>query len=304
MPLVVVGISVAVLLLLMTRLKLNGFAALLLVAVGVGAGPGDPGGEIPRRPLRGHRGPDRRHHAHHRAGSHGRPGHGRLRRRPAHRGQAAGRLRAARGPGGHGGHVHAHRRDHVLRGRLHHHRADRLHPRHGSPGRNCCGWGCPCRSPCPPCTASCRRTPAPPPSPRPSTRPSASTLFYGLFIAVPVGAFIALVWPRLPFVRADGPRHPQGPGQRARVRRRGDARPGLVAVRRPLPGGADRRRRRHRHGHLRRERLPARRRLHRLGADRPAADPARWRSGRSGRGSAAAWPTSAPPAARRPRRWR
>ncbi|CAM5389385.1 hypothetical protein SCHAM137S_03091 [Streptomyces chartreusis] len=35
MPLVVVGISVLVLLVLMTRLKLNGFAALLLVAVGV-----------------------------------------------------------------------------------------------------------------------------------------------------------------------------------------------------------------------------------------------------------------------------
>ncbi len=31
------------------------------------------------------------------------------------------------------------------------------------------------------------------------------TLFYGLFIAVPAGAFIALVWPRLPFVRAMNP---------------------------------------------------------------------------------------------------
>ncbi|MFG3293083.1 gluconate:H+ symporter [Streptomyces sp. NPDC048179] len=36
------------------------------------------------------------------------------------------------------------------------------------------------------------------------------TLFYGLFIAVPVGALIALVWPRLPFVRAMDPEVPKG----------------------------------------------------------------------------------------------
>lgn len=36
------------------------------------------------------------------------------------------------------------------------------------------------------------------------------TLFYGLFIAVPVGAFIALLWPRLPFVRAMNPSIPKG----------------------------------------------------------------------------------------------
>ncbi|MCX5095533.1 gluconate:H+ symporter [Streptomyces sp. NBC_00365] len=36
------------------------------------------------------------------------------------------------------------------------------------------------------------------------------TLFYGLFIAVPVGALIALVWPRLPFIRAMDPTIPQG----------------------------------------------------------------------------------------------
>ncbi|MFJ3803068.1 gluconate:H+ symporter [Streptomyces sp. NPDC090088] len=36
------------------------------------------------------------------------------------------------------------------------------------------------------------------------------TLFYGLFIAVPVGALIALVWPRLPFVRAMNPEAPKG----------------------------------------------------------------------------------------------
>ncbi|WP_328420453.1 gluconate:H+ symporter [Streptomyces sp. NBC_00443] len=36
------------------------------------------------------------------------------------------------------------------------------------------------------------------------------TLFYGLFIAVPVGAFIALLWPRLPFVRAMNPAIPKG----------------------------------------------------------------------------------------------
>ncbi len=47
MPLVVVGVSVAVLLLLMTRLKLNGFAALLLVAVGVALVQGIPAATIP-----------------------------------------------------------------------------------------------------------------------------------------------------------------------------------------------------------------------------------------------------------------
>ncbi|MGW3137402.1 gluconate:H+ symporter [Streptomyces sp. NPDC001139] len=36
------------------------------------------------------------------------------------------------------------------------------------------------------------------------------TLFYGLFIAVPVGALIALTWPRLPFVRAMHPDVPKG----------------------------------------------------------------------------------------------
>ncbi|GAB2446788.1 gluconate transporter [Streptomyces incanus] len=36
------------------------------------------------------------------------------------------------------------------------------------------------------------------------------TLFYGLFIAVPAGALIALVWPRLPFVRAMNPSVPKG----------------------------------------------------------------------------------------------
>lgn len=36
------------------------------------------------------------------------------------------------------------------------------------------------------------------------------TLFYGLFIAVPVGALIALVWPRLPFIRAMNPSIPAG----------------------------------------------------------------------------------------------
>ncbi|MFG2026715.1 gluconate:H+ symporter [Streptomyces sp. NPDC048825] len=47
MPLVVVGISVLVLLFLMTKLKLNGFAALLLVAVGVGLVQGIPLEKIP-----------------------------------------------------------------------------------------------------------------------------------------------------------------------------------------------------------------------------------------------------------------
>jgi Gnt-I system high-affinity gluconate transporter len=36
------------------------------------------------------------------------------------------------------------------------------------------------------------------------------TLFYGLFIAVPIGALVALVWPRLPFVRAMNPSLPKG----------------------------------------------------------------------------------------------
>ncbi|NGN69308.1 gluconate permease [Streptomyces sp. A7024] len=36
------------------------------------------------------------------------------------------------------------------------------------------------------------------------------TLFYGLFIAVPAGAFIALLWPRLPFIKAMNPSIPKG----------------------------------------------------------------------------------------------
>jgi Gnt-I system high-affinity gluconate transporter len=36
------------------------------------------------------------------------------------------------------------------------------------------------------------------------------TLFYGLFIAVPAGALIALLWPRLPFVKAMNPSIPTG----------------------------------------------------------------------------------------------
>ncbi|GAB2980960.1 gluconate transporter [Streptomyces pseudoechinosporeus] len=36
------------------------------------------------------------------------------------------------------------------------------------------------------------------------------TLFYGLFIALPAGALIALLWPRLPFVRAMNPSIPKG----------------------------------------------------------------------------------------------
>ncbi|MFF1699425.1 gluconate:H+ symporter [Streptomyces sp. NPDC058257] len=36
------------------------------------------------------------------------------------------------------------------------------------------------------------------------------TLVYGLFIAVPAGALIALVWPRLPFIRALNPSIPKG----------------------------------------------------------------------------------------------
>lgn len=47
MPLIVVGISVLILLLLMTKLKLNGFAALLLVAVAVAIVQGIPLGKIP-----------------------------------------------------------------------------------------------------------------------------------------------------------------------------------------------------------------------------------------------------------------
>lgn len=36
------------------------------------------------------------------------------------------------------------------------------------------------------------------------------TLFYGLFIALPAGALVALLWPRLPFVRAMNPSIPKG----------------------------------------------------------------------------------------------
>ncbi|GAA4800564.1 gluconate:H+ symporter [Streptomyces ziwulingensis] len=36
------------------------------------------------------------------------------------------------------------------------------------------------------------------------------TLFYGLFIAIPAGALVALLWPRLPFIRAMHPSIPKG----------------------------------------------------------------------------------------------
>ncbi|MFD9884513.1 gluconate:H+ symporter [Streptomyces alboflavus] len=36
------------------------------------------------------------------------------------------------------------------------------------------------------------------------------TLFYGLFIAVPIGALVALAWPRLPFVKLMNPAVPKG----------------------------------------------------------------------------------------------
>ncbi|MEV6424828.1 gluconate:H+ symporter [Streptomyces sp. NPDC051662] len=55
-----------------------------------------------------------------------------------------------------------------------------------------------------------------PPHPGPTAVASAFhasvglTLFYGLFIAVPIGVLIALVWPRLPFVRAMNPSVPKG----------------------------------------------------------------------------------------------
>ncbi|WBO61871.1 gluconate:H+ symporter [Streptomyces camelliae] len=55
-----------------------------------------------------------------------------------------------------------------------------------------------------------------PPHPGPTAVASAFhasvglTLFYGLFIAVPAGALIALVWPRLPFVRKMNPSIPTG----------------------------------------------------------------------------------------------
>lgn len=47
MPFVVVGISVVILILLMTRLKLNGFIALLMVAIGVALVEGIPVADIP-----------------------------------------------------------------------------------------------------------------------------------------------------------------------------------------------------------------------------------------------------------------
>ncbi|MEU9286312.1 gluconate:H+ symporter [Streptomyces sp. NPDC048275] len=55
-----------------------------------------------------------------------------------------------------------------------------------------------------------------PPHPGPTTVASTfhasvgHTLLYGLFFAVPIGAVIALVWPRLPFVRRMDPSIPQG----------------------------------------------------------------------------------------------
>ena len=130
------------------------------------------------------------------------------------------------------------------------------------------------------------------------------TLFYGLFIAVPAGALIALAWPRLPFIKAMNPSIPTGLVSEREFT--DEEMPGLgwslsvalfpvvliagAAVTDMATSGES----------------PF---LHFVAfiGSAPIAlapDPAAWRSGRSGHASAAAWTRSARPARPRPRRWR
>ncbi|MFJ6183642.1 gluconate:H+ symporter [Streptomyces sp. NPDC092295] len=209
MPLLVVGISVLVLLLLMTRLRLNGFAALLLVAVGVGLVQGIPVAKIPDVLSEG---------------IGGQIGDTML---TIGLGAMVGRVMGDSGA--------AQR----IAGKL----LDTFGPRGVQvamvvtamligvtmfyevafviivpvaftivrvTGANLLWVGLPMS------IALSTMHSFLPPHPGP-TAVAASfhasvglTLFYGLFIAIPIGALIALVWPRLPFVRAMNPSLPKG----------------------------------------------------------------------------------------------
>ncbi|MFJ9209939.1 gluconate:H+ symporter [Streptomyces sp. NPDC102264] len=209
MPLLVVGISVLILLLLMTRLRLNGFAALLLVAVGVGLVQGIPVAKIPDVLS---------------DGIGGQIGDTML---TIGLGAMVGRVMGDSGA--------AQR----IAGKL----LDAFGPRGVQvamvvtamligvtmfyevafviivpvaftivrvTGANLLWVGLPMS------IALSTMHSFLPPHPGPTAVAAAFhasvglTLFYGLFIAVPIGALIALVWPRLPFVRAMNPSIPKG----------------------------------------------------------------------------------------------
>lgn len=209
MPLVAVGVSVLILLLLMTKLKLNGFAALLLVAVGVGLVQGIPPAEIPEVLSGGI-------------------------------GDQIGDTMLVIGLGAMVGRVMG---DSGAAQRVATKLLDAFGPRRVQvamvvtamligvtmfyevafviivpvaftivrvTGKNLLWVGLPMS------IALSTMHSFLPPHPGP-TAVAASfhasvgvTLFYGLFIAVPIGALIALLWPRLPFVRAMNPSIPKG----------------------------------------------------------------------------------------------
>jgi Gnt-I system high-affinity gluconate transporter len=209
MPLVAVGVSVLTLLLLMTRLKLNGFAALLLVAVGVGLVQGIPAEKIPEVLSGGI-------------------------------GDQIGDTMLTIGLGAMVGRVMG---DSGAAQRVAGKLLDAFGPKRVQvamvvtamligvtmfyevafviivpvaftivrvTGKNLLWVGLPMS------IALSTMHSFLPPHPGP-TAVAASfhasiglTLFYGLFIAVPLGALIALVWPRLPFVRAMNPSIPEG----------------------------------------------------------------------------------------------
>ena len=210
MPLVVVGISVLILLFLMTKMKLNGFAALLLVAVGVALVRGIPMAKIPDVLAGGIGDQIGDTMLVHRTGRHGGPRHGGLRRRTAR-----GRQAARGGP----------RRVQVamvvtamLIGVTMFYEVAfviivpvaftivRV------TDKNLLWVGLPMS------IALSTMHSFLPPHPGPTAVAATFhasvglTLFYGLFIAVPLGALIALVWPRLPFMGHE-PLHSQGSGQ-------------------------------------------------------------------------------------------
>ncbi|NLU72764.1 gluconate permease [Streptomyces sp. HNM0575] len=209
MPLVAVGIGVLALLLLMTRLKLNGFAALLLVAVGVALSQGIPAAKIPEVLAGGI-------------------------------GDQIGDTMLTIGLGAMIGRVMG---DAGAAQRVAGKLVDAFGPRRVQvamvvtamligitmfyevafviivpvaftivrvTGRNLLWVGLPMS------IALSTMHSFLPPHPGPTAVAAAFhasvglTLFYGLFIAAPLGALIALVWPRLPFVRKMDPSIPEG----------------------------------------------------------------------------------------------
>jgi Gnt-I system high-affinity gluconate transporter len=209
MPLVVVGLGVLTLLLLMTRLKLNGFAALLLVAVGVALTQGIPAAKIPEV-LAGGIG-DQIGDTMLTIGLGAMVG--RVMGDAGAAQRVAGRLVEAFGPSR--VQVAMVVTSMLIGVTMFYEVAFVIIVPVAFTivrvtGRNLLWVGLPMS------IALSTMHSFLPPHPGPTAVASAfhasvgTTLFYGLFIAVPLGALIALVWPRLPFVRRMDPSIPEG----------------------------------------------------------------------------------------------